>query len=132
MLKTKQWIAWGAAFAAITRAYEPQNAEARPRYLKVFNEVYPDRAPPVSCALCHIGNEKRIRTEYGIAVEDALGARNVSDQDTIKIALKNAEAKLPEEIPDTSAEVADRSKGPTLNLRAQWRNWASGMKSIQK
>ena len=129
MLKTQQWIACGATLAAITLAYEPQNAEARPRYLKVFNEVYPDRAPPISCTLCHIGNDKTIRSEYGIAVEDALGARNVSDQDTIKAALKNAEAKLPEEIPDGSA---DRGKGPTLNSHAQWRNWASGMKSIQK
>lgn len=130
MLRTRQWIAYCAAFAAATLAYETENAEARPKYLKVFGEVYPDRAPTASCALCHIGNDKTNRTEYGIAVEEALGSKNVSDHDTIKAALMNAESSLPAENADGAIEPENRV--PRRNRKLDtWRNWASTMKSIQ-
>lgn len=99
MLKSKRWIAFIAAFAAATIAHQPQSADARPRYLTVFRVVYPEKHRVARCAFCHVGKEKTNRTEYGIAVEEALGSRNVRDVEIIKAALKKAEAKLPKDNP---------------------------------
>lgn len=72
-----------------------QQADARPKYLSVFKEYYPDRSETATCALCHPKTDKKSRTEYGIAVGEALEKRNVKDDEVIKKALKKAEGKLP-------------------------------------
>jgi hypothetical protein len=72
-----------------------QPAHARPRYLLVFSDLYPKAEMTTRCAVCHVGESKTVRNEYGIAIEDALGSRNVRDIEIIKAALKKAEDKLP-------------------------------------
>lgn len=72
-----------------------QPADARPRYLNVFKEFYPDRAETTSCSVCHPKTKKTERNEYGTAVGEALEKKNVKDDDAIKKALKKAEGKLP-------------------------------------
>lgn len=72
-----------------------QQADARPRYLNVFKEYYPDRSETATCAICHPKTDKKSRTEYGIAVGEALEKKNVTDEEVIKKALKKAEGKLP-------------------------------------
>lgn len=71
------------------------SADARPRYLQVFKEFYPDRSETATCAICHPRTKKTERNEYGIAVGEALGKKNVKDDEAIKKALKKAEGKLP-------------------------------------
>lgn len=95
MLKTRRWITFFAALAVASFAHQPQSANARPRYLLVFKDMYPETDGVARCAFCHVGRAKTNRTEYGIAVEEALGSRNVTDVDVIKAALKKAEGKLP-------------------------------------
>lgn len=95
MLRTSRWIASLAAFAAVCVAHQPEHAHARPRYLLVFKDMYPETEGVARCAVCHVGKMKTNRTEYGIAVEEALGAKNVRDVEVIKAALKKAEGKLP-------------------------------------
>lgn len=73
-----------------------ETAQARPLYMKVFKEVHPNRNDDVTkCAICHVGTNKKNRNEYGRAVGEALGGKNVKDVETIKAALKKAEDKLP-------------------------------------
>jgi|JI6StandDraft_1071083.scaffolds.fasta_scaffold225608_1 hypothetical protein len=72
-----------------------QSADARPRFLSVFKEFYPDRSETAKCAICHPSTKKTERTEYGMAVDEALGEKNVKDDEAIKKALKKAEGKLP-------------------------------------
>jgi len=95
MPSMSRWIASLAAFAAVCVAHQPQYAYARPRYLMVFKDMYPETDGVARCALCHVGKPKTTRTEYGIAVEEALASRNVRDVEVIKAALKKAEDKLP-------------------------------------
>ena len=45
--------------------------------------------------VCHSGKDKKTRNDYGKAVEDALGAKNVKDEKAIEAALKKCEDKLP-------------------------------------
>ena len=74
-----------------------ESADARPKYLSVFKEFYPDRIETARCAICHPVTKKTERSEYGMAVEEALGKKNVKDDDAIKKALKKAEGKLPKD-----------------------------------
>jgi hypothetical protein len=96
MQKLARGIAYGLGFVVIVGISRPQPSQAQPLYHKVFREVYPSRKTAAAkCAICHTGNDKTIRTEYGKAVEEALGAKNVKDVEAIKAALKKAEGKLP-------------------------------------
>lgn len=92
------WICVGVGFA-IVLAGGSQRAEARPRYLKVFKSTYPDLMADGACVICHSGETKKVLNEYGMAVKDALGARDVKDEEAIKEALKKAEGKLPRKKP---------------------------------
>jgi hypothetical protein len=63
----------------------------------VFKDFYSDRIETAKCAICHPVTKKTERSEYGTAVEEALGKKNVKDDDAIKKALKKAEGKLPKD-----------------------------------
>jgi mono/diheme cytochrome c family protein len=67
-----------------------QKAHARPNYLKQFTENYPQikAAADTKCAICHMGDDKKMRNDFGKAVGEALGAKMVKDADKIKEALK--------------------------------------------
>jgi hypothetical protein len=96
MRKSWTWIACGVAFAGAAMVSGPQDAQARPDYLnKGFNVVYPalkDQAETAKCGICHFGEKKSNRNDYGMAVGEALGAKNVKDEKAIADALKKAEA----------------------------------------
>jgi hypothetical protein len=91
-----RWTHWSIAFLAGLLIPGLQQADARPKYLIVFKEYYPDRSETARCAICHPKTDKKERTEYGIAVGEALGEKNVKDDELIKKALKKAEGKLPQ------------------------------------
>lgn len=86
----------GVAFLGIAFAFSPQATEARPEYMNVFKAVYRDYVYETSnCAVCHSKNDKKTRNDYGKAVEEALGAKKVTDVKAIEAALKKCEDKLP-------------------------------------
>ena len=94
------WLCCGVVFAASLLTREAHKVEARPLYFKVWSEVYPDKdGSSAKCAICHMGEKKTNHTEYGQAVKEALGAKNVKDVDAIKEALKKAEGKFPRKNP---------------------------------
>ncbi len=94
MLKFRTLVACVIGFAAFL-ANAPQEAHARPLYQKVFKEMYPEKVEITKCALCHIGETKKVLNDYGKALDEALGAKNVKDVDAIKAALKKVEDKIP-------------------------------------
>jgi hypothetical protein len=76
----------------------PEAARARPLYKSVWEEMYHERLPDrakVSCGLCHPTNSKAKKNEYGKALEEELGERNVKDRERIREALKSVEDLLP-------------------------------------
>src|SRR5580704_2106927 len=87
------WIACGVAFAAATVCME-SSADARPPYNKEFWAAYPALKDllkdDMKCQACHVGDNKKMRNDYGKAVGEALGAPKVTDVAKIKEALKTA------------------------------------------
>lgn len=93
-------IGWSIGVFAIILVEEDRRVEARPRYQKVWSDVYPGKdVSNAKCHICHVGEKKTTHTEYGQAVKEALGAKDVMDVDAIKVALKKAEGKLPRKKP---------------------------------
>ena len=98
MRKSWTWIACGVAFAGTALVSVPRTAQARPNYLNMgFVVVYPQlkdaaTAEGVKCNVCHFGEKKTNRNDYGKAVGEALGATKVTDAKAIEEALKKAEA----------------------------------------
>jgi hypothetical protein len=89
-------IGWSVGFFAIDLVGEVRRVEARPRYQKVWREVYPDKdVSNAKCAICHVGEKKTSHTEYGEAVKEALGTKRVMDEDAIRAALKKLKASCP-------------------------------------
>ena len=93
------WIGCGVGIFAVVLVGQVKRAEARPRYLNVWKNMYPNEGSNGACHLCHIGEKKTTFNDYGMAVKEALGAKNVVDEDAIKAALKKAEGKLPRKRP---------------------------------
>jgi hypothetical protein len=94
MRKSWTWIACGVAFAAAALV-STQDAQARPGYLKSFNATYPalkDAAEGAKCGICHFGEKKTNRNDYGKAMGEALGAKDVKGEKEVADALKKAEA----------------------------------------
>ena len=98
MLKFKTLMACGMGFVAFMGS-DSQEAHARTQYQKVFKEMYPGKEEIAKCALCHIGETKKVLSDYGKALDEALGAKNVKDADAIKAALKKIEDKIPSKTP---------------------------------
>ncbi len=95
MRKSWTWIACGMAFVGAALVSGPQDAQARPGYLKSFNATYPalkDAAEGAKCGICHFGEKKSNRNDYGKAMGEALGAKDVKDATAVEAALKKIEA----------------------------------------
>lgn len=69
-------------------------ADARPQYAKGFITSYPkleEAAKKAKCGLCHEGETKKVRNDYGKAVEKGVdGKKNEKDAEAIAAALKKA------------------------------------------
>lgn len=84
----------GAVIAGVMCLASTHVAQARPDYNKTFWDVYKkelgSQAEAVKCGACHFGQEKKNRNDYGKAVGEAIGEKNVKDIDKIKAALEKA------------------------------------------
>lgn len=92
MRKIWTWVACCVAVAAV--AFAPE-AQARPDYLnKGFGPAYPalkSEVETAKCGVCHFGDKKSNRNDYGKAFGEALGEKNVKDEAKIKEALTKSE-----------------------------------------
>jgi hypothetical protein len=74
-------------------------ADGRPQYNKAFGDAYPDNkavgelAANAKCTVCHVGANKKMRNDYGMALGKAIGAKDEKDAQKIKDALKKIEAE---------------------------------------
>jgi hypothetical protein len=82
----------GLFVAAVMLAPSAGTVEARPPYKKVFEKKYKS-FKKVDCAVCHEGEDKKVRNDYGKVVGEALGAPKVTDQKKIEKALDTASKK---------------------------------------
>lgn len=94
MRKNGAWMVCAAVVAALVFGMAAPTAHARPKYLMAFKEAYPklaSEADTTKCNVCHFGTEKKNRNDYGMAVGEGLGAKNVMEADKIKEGLTKAE-----------------------------------------
>ena len=90
MKKTLQNGLLAVAAAALMMLAAP-SAEARPAYKKAFEKTY-EVNEKVSCNTCH-GKSKKMLSEYGHAMKEELGEKNVKDEEQVVAAMKATEAK---------------------------------------
>jgi hypothetical protein len=85
------------ALAGVVWLTSARPAEARPQYLGVWLQTYPEVAQKnnvkaaVKCNVCHFGATKKNRNDYGKAIVKALdGQKNLKDKDKFTEILKTA------------------------------------------
>ena len=90
-------ILFGAA-ALVWGTTAPKTADARPQYRENFAAKYPGLAVQVEkmkCGVCHppaAEEKKKVRNNYGQALQKALNAKNVTDKEVILKALSGIES----------------------------------------
>jgi cytochrome c553 len=115
MLKRGVWMVLGLMVAVLVVASVAQDVQARPKYFAEFKNAYEKvaaEADKVKCNVCHFGQEKKNRNDYGKAVADALGEKNVMDVEKIKEALKKAEKEKSATAGKTFGDLINDGKLP--------------------
>jgi len=79
-------------FGGLMGLLAPQQADARPLYLKSFSEQYSkvaERASELKCGVCHgdSGKNKKKLSDYGKALAEALGKKNEKEKENVIKAL---------------------------------------------
>jgi len=94
------------------------DAQARPNYLPVLKKTYPDlkELDTVKCGVCHPEKDKKVRSNYGMAVGKGLSEKNLKDEAKIVEALRSAEA-APSAIPGMT--FGDLIKGGALPTKKE-------------
>ena len=81
-------------------ALNGSTASARPKYVAVMSAMYPELAAKhgkndkLTCTVCHPAEDnkkKKLRNNYGVALEKGLAKKNETDEDKIKEAIAKAE-----------------------------------------
>lgn len=93
----------------------PQQANARPQYLKGFTDKYDiAEAKELKCGVCHgeKGANKKVVSDYGKALGKTLGAKNVKGAEDITKALEAIEKEKCGD--STYGEVLKAGKLPPL------------------
>ena len=98
VLNTQRLLIAGLVLAGLALITTNDNAQARPQYNKAFPKKYEglaSQAKKVKCGVCHAGKknakDKKPRNDYGMAVQKALGKKNVKGADAIDAGLTKAE-----------------------------------------
>lgn len=118
MRKSWTWIACGVAFVGASIVGGPESAQARPQYNKTFNAQYPklkEVSDAAKCGVCHFGDSKKNRNDYGKAMGEALGASNVKEEKAIEDALKKAEEAKSSTEGKTFGDLIKEGKLPGKN-----------------
>ncbi len=85
----------GVAYVGMVLHFGGNTAQARPDYSKAFVAKYPslEAAKEAKCNVCHYGDSKKNRNEYGKAVGKAIGEANCKDAAKITAGLVKAEGE---------------------------------------
>ena len=88
------------AVAGLMLVAAPQDAQARPAYPKALGKKYEKTADALKekkCGACHggdpLGKNKKLLSDFGKALKEALGAKNVKEEDKISAAIEKAAEK---------------------------------------
>ena len=93
--------------------------DARPDYLKEFKANYPklaEQAETTKCNICHYGDKKTNRNDYGKAFAKNFGdMKNVKDAEKIKEVLKKTEKEKSSVEGKTFGDLLEDGKLPGKN-----------------
>lgn len=112
---------WGwlvIVWAVVSYFLSAPDAQARPKYFNEFKAAYAnvaEEADKQKCNVCHFGQEKKNRNDYGKALAEALGEKNVMDAEKIKAALKKAEGQKSSVDGKTFGDLIKEGKLPGKN-----------------
>lgn len=115
MQKSLTWVACGLSLAGVLMVSAARDVQARPNYLGEFKKVYEKaagEADKVKCGVCHYGESKKNKNDYGEAMGKALGAKNVKDADEIKKALNKVEGEKSKTEGKTFGDLLKEGKLP--------------------
>lgn len=118
MQKSASWMVCGAALAGLVLASMGHEASARPPYLKEFIGAYPKvkaEAESSKCLVCHFGESKKNRNDYGKAMGEALGGPNIKEAEKIVEAIKAAEKGKSSVEGKTFGDLLEEGKLPGKN-----------------
>lgn len=95
MSRFVKWTGLTLAGVLAVGSFLGSEAQARPNYCATFIGHYSavKEAAQAKCGICHPGQDKKERNNYGAAFGKALGAKNEKDEAKIKEALKKAEGE---------------------------------------
>lgn len=92
----KKFVSFMAMAAFACCLFAPQ-AQARPQYDKALKGTYADNKAigEKKCGVCHGkgGMNKKVVSDYGKALAEAIGAKNCKDEETIAKGIKAAGEK---------------------------------------
>ena len=92
----KKFVTFMAVAALANCVFAPL-AQARPQYAKALGEHYADNklVAEKKCGVCHGegGKNKKVVSDYGKALAEALGAKNEKDEAKLAAGIKAAGAK---------------------------------------
>lgn len=87
----------GALVMGVCSILLPSIAIARPQYNQAFIALYSVKADSnlgkAKCQICHVGQDKKVRNAYGMALAQAIGKQNATQQEATD-ALKKVEKML--------------------------------------
>lgn len=115
MQKNLTWVACGLSLAGVLMVVASGDAQARPNYLGEFKKSYEKleaEADKVKCGICHYGESKKNKNDYGDALGKALDAKNVKDAEVIKKALKKIEEEKSKTEGKTFGDLLKEGKLP--------------------
>ena len=91
-----------AAVLAFYASLPGSVVQGRPTYLKVFKtsyeQEYRNSPETISCTVCHVGEKKQNRNNYGDAIANTTESKNEKDAVKLEKTLREVE-KLPSAIP---------------------------------
>ncbi len=113
--KIRLTVIMGLAVAGMVLMTSSQQAEARPKYIKVFAKTYPKLAKLAKaqkCLVCHPKKSKKVINSYGKSVKPGLPKKNCKDEDAIKKAIVGAEGKESDVAGKTFGQLIEDGKLP--------------------
>lgn len=116
-MKLRVVAACGVGLAVLSFTFAPQQAQARPQYLKQFGTKYEKldaKTKEVKCGVCHYGDTKKNNNDYGDALKKALEDKNVKDEKKITDALGKIE-KEPSKVPKEPGGKDMKTFGELIN-----------------
>ncbi|MGC1272569.1 MAG: hypothetical protein WBC44_02590 [Planctomycetaceae bacterium] len=112
-------VACSLALGLVSFVAAPQQADARPQYLKAFAGKYKnleDQAKEAKCTICHYGKSKKNNNDYGDALKKHFGEeKNVKDAAVIDKGFAGIEKEKSKVESKTFGDLIKDNKLPGTN-----------------